>query len=110
MPYPAPPCDIPRGFMISLAYMSIFNLFQMPAGVVPVTLVKDGEELWDPVKDGGDPEDMFSLGVRQAMENSIALPMAVQVAALPYRDELVIKLMRDIETEVKFYESHPMLR
>lgn len=36
-PYPAPPVDVPRGFMVTIAFMSICNLFQMPAGVVPVT-------------------------------------------------------------------------
>ena len=66
-PYPAPPCDVPRGFMISIAFTSICNLFQMPAGVIPVTLVLDGEEVWDPVKDGGDPDDTLAQGVRQAM-------------------------------------------
>ncbi len=39
MPFPAPPCDIPRGSMLSIAYVAMFNFMAMPAGTVPVTLV-----------------------------------------------------------------------
>ena len=44
LPYPPPPCEIPDGFLMSLAFHSIFNVHAMPAGVIPVTTVKEGED------------------------------------------------------------------
>ena len=107
LPYPPPPHDMPDGFLMAISFHTIFNFFAMPAGVVPVTTVQEGEDKWDPVKDGGDPEDMLSRGVRQAMHNSISMPMAVQIASLPYQDETVIRLLREIEEEVRFSEKNP---
>lgn len=62
------------------------------------------------MKDGGDPDDTLAQAARLAMKDSISLPMGAQIMALPYRDEVVIRLLREIESEVKFFERHPILR
>ncbi len=36
------------------------------------------------------------------MNGSAGLPMAVQVAALPYRDEVAVRVLREIEEEIGF--------
>lgn len=33
-------------------------------------------------------------------EDSVGLPVAVQVAALPYREELILRLMLEVEAAV----------
>ena len=60
MPYPAPPTSMGSGYYLSTAFTSISNLADMPSGSVPVTRVALGEDKWDPVTDGNQPEDTLS--------------------------------------------------
>lgn len=48
------------GYYLSTAFTSISNLADMPSGSVPVTRVALGEDKWDPVTDGNQPEDTLS--------------------------------------------------
>ena len=77
----------------------------MPSGSVPVTRVAYGEDKWDPVNDGNQVEDTFSQDIRKAMHDSVGLPMGVQVLGSPFRDEMVLRVMKEIEIGAKFYDS-----
>ncbi|HKV68261.1 MAG TPA: hypothetical protein VJN72_09235, partial [Gaiellales bacterium] len=69
------------------SYTSIYNLLGMPAGVAPVTRVDPGEES---DRAGG---DTVSEAARRAESGSAGLPVAVQVAARPGDDEVVLTLL-----------------
>jgi fatty acid amide hydrolase len=78
-------------------YTFIFNLVKFPAGTVPVTYVRANEQtLNDPVK------DVLSATATASMRGSEGLPVGAQVAAPPFADERVLRLMRDIERGVGF--------
>ncbi len=97
MPFPAPPVSLGSATYLTTAYACISNLVGLPSGSVPVTRVAEGEDVWDPVKDGGEPEDTLSADIRSALKGSVGLPMGVQVIAPAFREECVLRLMREIE-------------
>jgi fatty acid amide hydrolase len=75
---------VPHGTALEVvagqSYTSLYNLLGMPAGVAPVTRVEPGEEL-----DGVDA-------------GSAGLPVAVQAAARPGDDEVVLTLLERISS------------
>jgi fatty acid amide hydrolase len=69
------------------SYAALFNLLGLPAGVVPATSVRPGEE-----SDRAEDE-----GARHVELNSTGLPVGVQVVARPWREEVVLALMAVLE-------------
>ena len=106
--FPFPPFVSEIDMFLPVAYTAIFNYFHMPSGSVPVTLIQEGEDKWDPIKDGGHPNDQTAQGIAKSMPGSVGLPISVQVASYPYRDEVVFRLMKEIEEEVNFNEKPPI--
>jgi len=87
---------VPHGAALDVAagqsYTSIYNLLGMPAGVAPAGRVGPGEES-DRV--GG---DAVAEAARRAEGGSAGLPVAVQVAARPGDDEVVLTLLARISS------------
>ena len=87
---------VPHGTALDVAagqsYTSLYNLLGMPAGVAPVTLVGPGEES---DRGGG---DALAAAARRAEAGSSGLPVAVQVAARPGDDEVVLTLLERISS------------
>ncbi|XP_008564683.1 PREDICTED: vitamin D3 hydroxylase-associated protein-like [Galeopterus variegatus] len=84
----------------SASYMGLYNLLNFPVGVVPVTTVtlQDEEELAFYKGYYGDSSDKnFKEGAR----GSVGLPVAVQCIALPWEEELCLRLMKEVDTLVK---------
>ena len=82
----------------SAAYTAWFNLLDVPAGTVPVTVVAESE-------DGvyvDTHNDSFSKHARDQMRGSSGLPIGVQVVGAALQEEIVCKVMRDIESRVAF--------
>ncbi|XP_062920592.1 fatty-acid amide hydrolase 1 isoform X1 [Mobula hypostoma] len=81
---------------VACSYKVIFNLLNFPAGVVPVGTVteKDEEELKNYV---GYCNDMWDRTFKKAVAGAVGLPLAVQCAALPWRDELCLRFMKEVE-------------
>ncbi len=86
----------------------IYNILDFPAGVLPVRLVQQ-----DDIKDAVDtgthresriPKDRMTEFFRLAQMDSEGLPVGVQVAALPNRDELCLHVMETIEQSIGFNE------
>jgi fatty acid amide hydrolase len=86
----------------SVNYTALYNLLAWPAGVVPVTRVRAGETSARPV--GGDGIDKAA---RRVDTNSTGLPIGVQVAARPQRDDLVVAVMAAIEEGLRGSEGYP---
>ena len=63
-PVPAPYIDCPPHIFMTICYFTLANIVDLPAGTVPATTVKEGEDNWDPVRDSGDVDDMLSNCIR----------------------------------------------
>jgi fatty acid amide hydrolase len=73
-------------------YTSLFNVLGWPAGVVPVTRVRADEESDRPAS-----RDPMDRAARETERGSAGLPIGVQVAARPWREDLVLATMAAIE-------------
>jgi len=104
-PYPiaAFPHGGSKGFTLGGSYAMFANALQLPAGVVPVTTVREGEE--DDVSGSG---LAFNLAKANA-KGSIGLPVGVQVIGLPWQDEWALAAMQAIETRVMSDEGFPVV-
>eukprot|EP01061_Rhynchopus_euleeides_P013925 TRINITY_DN24189_c0_g2_i3.p1 TRINITY_DN24189_c0_g2~~TRINITY_DN24189_c0_g2_i3.p1 ORF type:complete len:366 (+),score=168.49 TRINITY_DN24189_c0_g2_i3:88-1185(+) len=89
---------------VACSYTFLFNNLHFPAGTVPVTCVQPGEDNYDVTPKFGDTFESFA---KVNNEGSAGLPIGVQVATLPYCDELCVKAMRDVEKAVALQRPTP---
>jgi len=74
-------------------YSSIYNVLGWPAGVVPWTQVRAGEE-----SDRAPSKDPCFVAARETERDAAGLPIAVQVAARPWRDHVALAAMAALES------------
>ena len=98
-----PPCALPaythgasKDLLTAGAYGPLYNLLGYPAGVVPVTRVRGGEQASRPAT-----RDIVQKLARQVDADSAGLPMGVQVVARPWKEDHALAVMQAIETEVR---------
>ncbi len=98
---PALPHGGSKNFTLASSYSILFNATQMPAGVVPVTRVREDETQR--------PRNADVLERRAAGidARSAGLPVGVQIAGRPWRDHEVLAAMMAIESEVSRDEGFP---
>ncbi len=84
------------------AYTPIANVSGFPAGVVPVTRVRPGEESDRPAS-----RDAVDLVARECERDSAGLPIGVQVIARPWRDHVALAAMAAIETAARKTPDYP---
>ena len=86
----------------SLSYTALYNLLAWPAGVVPVTRVRavetDRRPRWG---------DMMDRAARRVDKSSAGLPVGVQVAARPNREDLILTVMGAVETALSGSVDYP---
>ena len=70
----------------------LFNVLHCPAGSVPVCLTEAGEDSYTDTH-----ADLFSRKAAAALYGSVGVPAGVQLATLPFQDELCLKIMADLE-------------
>ena len=94
---PAP--IIGKGEKVEFANIYMFAVAHLtfPAGAVPVTVVKEDEQTYEAARG-----DVVSEGIAEAVAGSVGLPVGVQIAALPFQDELCLRLMREVEGVIAF--------
>ncbi|XP_070557736.1 vitamin D3 hydroxylase-associated protein-like [Ptychodera flava] len=76
-------------------WSAIFNVLDYPTGTLPITKVteEDDREL-----ENSYPEnDMWYKLVKEASKNSAGLPVGVQCVALPWQEEMCLRIMKEIE-------------
>jgi fatty acid amide hydrolase len=78
---------------LSTAICFMWNYLNFPAGVLPITKVRENEQTYQPAYD-----DNFAKALKGNVEGSLGLPVGIQVVGLPWRDELVIETMKLIDT------------
>jgi fatty acid amide hydrolase len=90
-----------KNFTLASSYSILFNATQMPAGVVPVTRVREDET--ERARDA-DVLERHAAGVDA---RSAGLPVGVQIAGRPWRDNEVVAAMLAVESEVSRDEGFP---
>ncbi|XP_059159535.1 fatty-acid amide hydrolase 1-like [Physella acuta] len=94
-PCAAWPADQEGSCIVGVTYTTVYNIMGFPCGVVPATQVTQQDVV-----------NMKSYPARNSAEKHIqeiskgseGLPIGVQCVALPYMDEVLIKLMKELET------------
>jgi fatty acid amide hydrolase len=98
---PALPHGDSKNFTLAASYSMLFNAFQLPAGVVPLTRVRAGEAR----RDAG--RDLLQRRAARVDAASAGLPVGVQVVGRPWRDHEVLAAMAAIEAGVSHDEGYP---
>jgi len=98
---PALPHGASKNFTLASSYSIAFNATQLPAGVVPVTRVRDDEAS----RPAG--RDLLERHAARIDAASAGLPVGVQVVGRAWKDHVVLAVMRAIEAEVARDEGYP---
>jgi fatty acid amide hydrolase len=86
------------------SYSMLYNLLGMPAGVVPVTRVRaDEAQPRDPGR------DIVERTAAEVERGSAGLPVGVQVAARPWREDVVLAVMAALERSLRDDAEFPQL-
>ena len=108
-----------KDLTLSHSYTFLYNLLPFPAGVVPITRVKKekGEEEYTAESVGekgrqGKGKEFMNDGLaakaRKVCEGSDGLPIGVQVAGLTWNDEMVLRVMKELEEGIGWKEQSPL--
>ncbi|OCT82705.1 hypothetical protein XELAEV_18025235mg [Xenopus laevis] len=94
---PALTIGYPGKLSTAVSYTILYNLLDFPVGVVPVTTVtKEDEEGLKAYE--GHHKDYWDKLLKEALSDSIGLPVSVQCVALPWQEEQCLRLMKEVET------------
>ncbi|KAK0042072.1 fatty-acid amide hydrolase 1-like isoform X1, partial [Biomphalaria pfeifferi] len=105
LPFAALKLGNEKYFTGCLTFATLFNVLDFPAGCVPVAEVEksDNENLKNSMKYKVSTK-LERLIVEDQLDpkiTNIGLPLGVQIAALPFYDELVLRVMRELEEAVQ---------
>ncbi|KJH49223.1 Amidase [Dictyocaulus viviparus] len=95
----APQHHVPSRLFSACSYTALFNLLDFGAGVVKVTNVTEDDE--QKMLNDYPETDLWYKMVKNTCKNCIGYPVGVQVAAPPYKEEVVLRILRDIEIAVE---------
>ncbi|NXF47147.1 FAAH1 hydrolase, partial [Oceanites oceanicus] len=94
---PAFTTGYPGKLLTAISSTMLYNVLNFPAGVVPVSTVTESDEeelnLYQ-----GCCDDPWDRTLKEAVAGAVGLPVAVQCVALPWREELCLRLMKEVET------------
>ena len=79
-------------------YTWMYNVLDLPTGSLPITLVQEGEDTKIEGKER--TVDIIYLKMKAEMDGAVGLPVNVQVASYPNKDEMVLRVMKEIEESV----------
>jgi Asp-tRNA(Asn)/Glu-tRNA(Gln) amidotransferase A subunit family amidase len=80
----------------------LYNVLGYPAGVVPWTRVRDAEE-----SDRAPSADIVEKAAKLCEDGSAGLPVAVQIAARPWREHVALAAMSRIEAAARTRSDYP---
>lgn len=92
---PAMPLGTSGDLTLSLSYAFRYVMLNFPAGIVPVTRVKNDET------ERRDPKDRLERRCAESELDATGMPVGVQVVARPWREDVALAVMQAIETGVK---------
>jgi fatty acid amide hydrolase len=76
----------------SVSYTFLYNAIPLPAGVIPMTHVREDEQSYT-----CSHNDRLTQFARRVCEQSAGLPIGVQIVTKPWEDELCLNIMKLIE-------------
>jgi hypothetical protein len=76
-------------------------MLETPSGVVPITFVKKDEELYVDTYHN----DLITAAAKNICKDSANLPIGVMVTSMPFHDEVVLRVMKEIEKGVRFNQK-----
>ncbi|XP_064003705.1 vitamin D3 hydroxylase-associated protein-like isoform X2 [Pogoniulus pusillus] len=94
---PAFTTGYPGKLLTAISSTMLYNVLNFPAGVVPVNTVTEADEEELKLYQGG-CDDPWDHTLKQAVAGAVGLPVAVQCVALPWQEELCLRLMKEVET------------
>ena len=104
-----PPCALPafthgasRDLVLGGGYTALYNLLGYPAGIVPITRVRPGEE-----SERAASRDLVEQAARKVELGSADLPVGVQVVARPWRDHVALAAMHAIQRAARAGAAFP---
>jgi fatty acid amide hydrolase len=100
---PAPLHESTEHLIPAGSYALVYNVLGMPVGIVSTTRVQAGEE-----SDRESVNDKAVKTARQVEQNSVGLPVGVQVAARHWRDDIVLAVMGEIERRARESDTYPL--
>jgi len=102
--YPLPPVrhGATKVLAIPGAYVPLANVSGFPAGTVPVTRVRAGEE-----SDRRASRDQVDAAARETERGSAGLPIGMQVIARPWQDHIALAAMGAIEAAARKRPDYP---
>ena len=90
-------------------YYMIFNIVHYPAGVVPVTVVQEGEDQGTYIADSGNVwEDSIARAIQRSEQGSKGMPIGVQVATPQWRDEECIAALQIVDDCLGNFRPQPI--
>ncbi|CAH8490320.1 unnamed protein product [Dicrocoelium dendriticum] len=98
-----PPLKPKHRFTGMLSYLNLFNLANMPAGCLPsgISVCEDDLAALKPSVDGSSTRYQWNSLVLELQRDIHGFPVSIQVAAAPWRDEICLHVMREVEDAVK---------
>jgi fatty acid amide hydrolase len=84
------------------SYSFLANVLNAPAGAVPITRVRPGEE-----SDRPDGVDWIERGAKLIERGTAGLPVGVQLIAPPWRDDVTLALMQALEEAFRDRPDYP---
>ena len=98
---PAVPHGGTRNFTLAASYTILYNLTQLPAGVVPVTRVRGDETSRSPAR------GVAEAAAARVDAGSAGLPVGVQIAGRPWAEPTVLAAMAAVEAAVRDEPDFP---
>ncbi|NXY02571.1 FAAH1 hydrolase, partial [Pteruthius melanotis] len=94
---PAFTTGYPGKLLTAISSTMLYNVLNFPAGVVPVSTVTEADEEELKLYQGC-CDDPWDQTLKQAVSGAVGMPVAVQCVALPWQEELCLRLMKEVET------------
>lgn len=100
---PAIPHNSFSQISFSAASTMLWNCYDFPAGVVPVTQVQPSDVFVSPA------HDLLDRRVRAAYDpvQQTGLPLGVQIVSLPFQEEMVLRVMKEVSEYIPFSAKPP---
>ena len=89
-PFPAILHDSSPDLLPGFSYLALFNVLDCPVGSVPIGVVSENEQNYPVGK------ELWTRRMNDVMTGSENLPIGVQVMGLPYREESVLNIMKEL--------------
>lgn len=102
---PAQPIGYPAWELPAASYTCVYNVLNFPAGSIPVSKenAKDQEALEDYP---GHEKDSIYGWIKEGTKGALGMSLNVQVVGRPWHEELVLRVMKDIETHLESTGQH----